>query len=63
MAITRQSFGTILDGREADLFRLTNHSGMIVDVTNYGGTVTSIKVPDRRGNLGDVVLGYNLRTY
>lgn len=31
---------------------------MIVDITNYGGTVTSIRVPDRSGNFGDVVLGY-----
>jgi aldose 1-epimerase len=58
LAITRQPFGSISDGREADLFQLTNDSGMVVDITNYGGTVTSIKVPDRSGNLDDVVLGY-----
>ena len=58
MAITRQLFGNLSDGREADLFRLTNSSGMLVDVANYGGTITSIKVPDRNGKLDDVVLGY-----
>ena len=46
------------DSREADLFRLSNVVGMVVEISNYGGTVTSIKTPDRRGNLDDVVLGY-----
>jgi aldose 1-epimerase len=31
---------------------------MVVEISNYGGTVTSIKTPDRRGKLDDVVLGY-----
>ncbi|HEX2271634.1 MAG TPA: aldose epimerase family protein [Pyrinomonadaceae bacterium] len=39
-------------------YKLTNRHGVEVSITNYGGTVTSIKVPDREGVFGDVVLGY-----
>lgn len=40
------------------LYRLTNARGMQVHVTNYGATITSILVPDRKGALADVALGY-----
>ncbi len=40
-------------------YTLTNSHGVAVSITNYGGTVTSIKVPDRNGEFGDVVLGYD----
>lgn len=52
-------FGTLADGRQAQLFTLTNRQGMRVAVTDYGGIVTQILVPDREGNPGDVVLGYD----
>ena len=52
-------FGTLPDGREATLYTLTNSSGMEVKITNYGGIITSIKVPDRDGNMGEVTLGYD----
>jgi galactose mutarotase-like enzyme len=42
-----------------DLFRLTNCHGLVAAITNYGGIVTSLLVPDRQGKLGDVVLGYD----
>ena len=46
------------------LFTLTNASGAQVSIAEYGGIVVSLKVPDRDGNLGDVVLGYdNLDSY
>src|ERR1700730_6038255 len=47
------------DGREAHLFTLSNKSGMQVVISDFGGTVVSIKVPDRHGKSGDVVLGYD----
>ena len=59
MKIEKQSFGKTEDGRSVDLFTLTNASGMKVQITNYGGTVTSIVVPDKDGNIGDVVLGHD----
>jgi aldose 1-epimerase len=39
-------------------YTLTNKSGMVVKILNYGGTVTDILTPDKNGKLGDVVLGY-----
>lgn len=42
-----------------NFFKLANSSGVEVSITNYGGAVTSIKVPDRNGVFGDVVLGYD----
>ena len=46
------------DGKQVDLYTLTNEQGMKVQITNYGGKIVSILVPDREGTLGDVVLGY-----
>ena len=64
MEIEKQSFGKTEDGMAVDLFTLTNANGMKLKITNYGGIVTSIFVPDKDGNLGDVVLGYdNLEGY
>ncbi len=61
--ITSKPCGDV-DGQPVRLYTLTNARGMTVTITNYGGTVTSILVPDRRGRLGDVALGYdNLAQY
>lgn len=49
----------ILDNMEVREFVLTNTNGMEVTILNYGGTVKSIRVPDRDGNMGDVVLGFD----
>jgi aldose 1-epimerase len=57
--ITRSSFGKTADGQAVDLFVLRGAGGAEVSITNYGGIVTSIKVPDRDGKLGDVVLGFD----
>ena len=40
-------------------YTLTNKNGMIVKITSYGATITSIVVPDRNGNMADVTLGYD----
>lgn len=55
----KQSFGKMSDGRQADLFILTNKKGMEVAITNFGGIVVSLKAPDRTGKFEDVVLGYD----
>ena len=52
-------FGKTEDGKEAHLFTLTNKQGAEVSITDFGGTVVSLKVPDRNGKIGDVVLGYD----
>ncbi len=52
------TFGSV-DGEEVKLYTLTNSNGMVIKVTNYGGIVTSIQVPDRDTRLGDVALGFD----
>lgn len=47
------------DGKEVKLYTLTNAKGMMVEVTNYGGIVVSIKAPDRAGKVENIVLGYD----
>lgn len=59
MAIEQQSFGKTDDGTAVDLFTLRNDQGVIASITNYGGIIVSLSVPDRDGNVDDVVLGYN----
>jgi aldose 1-epimerase len=62
--IGRQPFGSLPDGRDVDLYALTNGSGMRVEITNFGGIVTSLSAPDWHGRLADVVLGFdNLESY
>jgi aldose 1-epimerase len=62
--ITQSPFGTTLDGEAVDLFTLGNANGIEVKAISYGGTIISLKTPDREGNLGDIVLGYdNLEDY
>jgi aldose 1-epimerase len=56
--IQKETFGTI-EGKQVFLFTLRNSSGMEVKITNYGGTITSIKVPDRKKKFDDVALGFN----
>jgi aldose 1-epimerase len=55
----KKPFGKTADGQPVDLYVLTNKGGAEVSITNYGGAVVSIKVPDRNGKLSDVVLGYD----
>ncbi len=50
---------TVTDFDDIRLFRLVNAHGMELQVTNYGATITMIKVPDREGRLADITLGYN----
>lgn len=57
--ISKQSFGKTGDQTPVDIYTLTNDKGMEVKITNYGGIITSIKVPDRNGKPGDVVLGFD----
>ena len=57
--INMKSFGQTENGTETFLYTLTNANGLKADITNYGGTVVRLIVPDRDGNMDDVVLGYN----
>jgi len=57
--MTKQSFGKTEDGQPVDLYVLKNKNGMEVAITNFGGIVVSLKVPDRQAKFDDVVLGYD----
>ena len=52
-------FDTVIDGKKVSLFQLTNRNGAEICITNYGGIVVSLLVPDRDGKMTDVVLGHS----
>lgn len=60
MKIEKKSFGKIeKTNEEATLYTITNKNGLSVDLSTYGATITSIKVPDKNGNLKDITHGYS----
>jgi len=59
MNITKEAYGKTADGKAVDLYTLTNANGLVAKVTNFGAIVTELWVPDRNGNLGNVVQGYD----
>lgn len=58
-SVTSQSWGKTSAGEEVHLFTLVNEKGMEARITNYGGIIVSLKVPDREGVMADVVLGFD----
>ncbi|HZL12703.1 MAG TPA: aldose epimerase family protein [Verrucomicrobiae bacterium] len=62
--VKKAPFGKIPDGAPVEIYTLRNYAGMEARIMTYGGTVVSLKVPDKNGKLGDVVLGFdNLAEY
>ena len=59
MNIGKQYFGKTNAGQNIDLYTLSNDKGITVRITNFGGIITSLFVPDRNGNTGDIVLGFD----
>ncbi|QYF92663.1 galactose mutarotase [Massilia sp. PAMC28688] len=57
--IDSASFGTLPDGREAQLYTLVNRNGLVVKITNYGGIITELCTPDRDGFFTDITHGYD----
>jgi aldose 1-epimerase len=57
--IQRRPYGRMLDGRDVNLYLIKNRNRVEIEITNYGGIVISLKVPDRQGETADVVLGYD----
>ena len=55
--VSREPFGTTPAGEAVELVTLTNAHGVEMRVMTYGGIIVSLRVPDRSGKLGDVVLG------
>ena len=58
-SVTKQSYGKTAAGENVNLYTLRNSKGVEAKITNYGGIVVSLKVPDRNGKFDDVVLGFN----
>jgi len=52
-------FQSVVNGDSTNLFILKNDNGVEVAITNYGGRIVSVMVPDRDGNFKDVVLGFD----
>ena len=59
MNITKENFGSTQEGREVTKYTLGNTKGMEVEVINFGAIITSIRVPDKHNEPGDVVLGFD----
>lgn len=60
MAVTKRDFG--VEGQQATLYTLENSKGMKAEVTDFGAILVNLYVPDAKGNVDDVVLGYDSLT-
>ena len=64
LAVSKEPFGKMPDGTPVEKVTLSNIHGMEVSIITYGGAIQSIKVPDKDGKSGDMVLGFdNLADY
>ncbi len=59
MDLAKKHYGTLPGGKNVELYTLSNSHGMEVDIINYGGIITAIRIPDRHKEPGDVVLGFD----
>ncbi len=57
--IEKKPFGLTPDGEAVDIYTLRNRNGVEARIMTYGGIIVSLKVPDKNGQMGDVVLGYD----
>lgn len=54
--IEKAAFGQLPDGTTAEVYTLRNANGMQVQITNYGGTITSLQAPDKNGRFANITL-------
>ncbi|QIU93865.1 aldose epimerase family protein [Bacteroides faecium] len=57
--LLQSKFRTEVDGKKTGLFTLRNKNNMEVCITNFGGRIVSVMVPDKDGQMRDVVLGFD----
>jgi aldose 1-epimerase len=59
MSITKSLFGHLADGTQVDLYTITNKSGASVTLQTLGAGIQALNMPDKNGELADVVLGFD----
>lgn len=57
--LNRKDFQTTINGKKTDLYILRNRKGFEVAITNYGGAICAIMVPDKHGNVANVIQGHD----
>ena len=63
MNIVSKAFGKTKSDEDVTAFTLTNHSGSKATILDFGATIQSLFVPDKNGNMVDVILGYDDISY
>ena len=62
--LKREDFITTVQGKQTDLYVLRNANGAEIAVTNFGGAIAAIMVPDKDGNMANVIQGHdNINDY
>jgi aldose 1-epimerase len=59
LSISKRKFGMDGNGTVTEIYKLTNSRGMSAEITNYGAILVSLSIPDRKGLINDVVLGFD----
>jgi len=59
MIITKKPFGETNDGEKIKLFTLSNDNQVSITLMNYGGIITSVNMPDKKGKVENVICGFN----
>ena len=59
MSVRTKVFGTMKDGHKVTLYSIQNQNGMIAEVMDYGAILVNLLVPDHKGEVDDIVLGYD----
>lgn len=57
--LKKANFETTIDGKQVSLYSIKNENGVEIDITNYGGRVVALMVPDKNGKFEDISLGYD----
>lgn len=57
--LKKEDFQTTVNGKKTDLYILRNKEGNEVAITNYGGAIVAIMVPDKKGNLANIIQGHD----
>ena len=57
--LKRENFQAVVQGKQTDLYTLTNSNGVEVSITNYGGALVAIMVPDKEGKMANIIQGHD----